>query len=816
MRSGKPLALVAFVMALGSAHGCGASGDVVARFDLTSDALPAMLDVPYPTDVYLDATGHVMNPLPGFDAIITQNGDLIERELAEMDGFSRITHAFFRVDDLALPKGDDGSVQSANIDPASLPFDEAACVSDGSSVFLLDLQSTDAAAARVPCRAYFQDDRDIGSEAPPVVTVGPARGIVLEEGHRYAAVMTSRVRDRAGRPVRSSPSFAALQAKSAPSATEKLYQDALGAATPLLAGAFADGTTIVAIAPFTTHTRARELFQARATLETIPRPSLSFAAQDMAPMGATRFAKLVSGSLPAGFTASLDDWLGIVDPKNHLPEGFDDWDNQLPVRGHDKIAAFGTGVFAAANFLQTPPGGFDTPAQDHFARDENGNIVQNAAAPTYPIWVSIAVPDAPMPVGGYPTVIVQHGLGASREYLVDVANLFCAQGYLVVGIDSITFGARATEPQFQVDQTTDYVKAPGAKYDGPDAIADNTPQGRNPPTDLFGNFQNLGAFRDQLREAALDTAQLYRVIASDPDLSPLTTDRGTPHIAATHIAYVGESLGSIEGEVAAALEPRIEPWIFSVGGGGFISEAAVHGPGIGALLGAAAGLYFHFLHDRLTEFHPLVNLVQTIVESADPLLYARDLVRAPPSVAGLPPKAHSVMLLECLYDELVANEAGEAWARETGLFLASPNVGSNADVTDLKSPSSGRWHVALPVASPDATGAIHDVPQAGLTGVVVQQDPCDHGSDWVSSKGSHDYAIPYVRYDAPVLYTRLDASFDIANPYRGAGMQFVRFISDVFAGKVPAVVVQTAPVRDFDGDGVTDDVDLAPSDPTVH
>jgi hypothetical protein len=796
-----------------SAQACGGGGDVVARFDLDAAATPAFLRVPWPSDVYLDASGHVMNPIPGFDDVITENGDLIERELAEMDGFSRITHALFWVDDLAAPKDASGNVQSATIDPTSLPYDETACVSDASSVFLLDLD----AGERVPCRAYFQDDRDVGSDTHPVVAVGPARGVVLDEAKHYAAVLTSRLRDVAGRPVLASDAFAAITSLTSPTPTQKIYQDALSKANALLAPTLG-GAMIVSIAPFTTHTRARELFQARAALDAIPKPALSFDAQDLAPMGPGRFSKLVAGQLPAGFTASLDDWLGVVDPKNKLPDGSDDWDNQLPVRAHDKIAAWGTAVIDAANFLESLPGGFDTPKQDHFVRDAAGNIVQNPDHPTYKIWVSIAVPDSPMPAGGYPTVIVQHGLSASREYVVQTANLFCSKGWMVVGIDSITFGARAIEPQFQVDTTTDYVNAPGAKYDGPDGIADDTPQGRDPPTDLFGNFENLGAFRDQLREAALDTAQLYRVVSSDPDLSMLATDRGAPHVDATRIAYVGESLGSIEGEVAAAIEPRIEPWIFSVGGGGFIFEAAVHGPGIGALLGAAAALYFHFSHDRLTEFHPVVNLVQTIVESADPLLYARDLVRAPQPVANLQPKAHSVLLLECLYDELVANEAGEAWAREAGLLLATPNVGLNSDVVDLKSPSTGRWRVPIAVASPDASGTIHDVPRPGLTGVMFQSDPCDHGSDWVSSSGGHDYAIPYVRYDAPVLLSRLPATITIVNPYRTVAAQFVQFLADSFEGKVPAVVVAVngAPVRDFDDDGVTDDVDPAPSDPTVH
>jgi hypothetical protein len=268
-----------------SAHGCGSSGSVVAHFSLTAGITPQMMDVPFPTDAYLDATGHITNPIPGFDNIITQNGDLIERELAELDGFSRITHALFWVDDLSLPLDDNGNVQSATIDQGSLPFDEVACTSDTASVYLVDLD----AQTRVPCRAYFQDDRDIGSESHPVIAVGPARGVVLPEGHHVAAVLTSRIHDTKGRNVKASDSFTALANVTAPSATEKLYQTALTGARTLLSSALADGTTIVSIAPFTTHTRAGELFQARTALDTIAVPTLSFAAQDLAPMGAARF-----------------------------------------------------------------------------------------------------------------------------------------------------------------------------------------------------------------------------------------------------------------------------------------------------------------------------------------------------------------------------------------------------------------------------------------------------------------------------------------------------------------------------------------------
>jgi hypothetical protein len=244
-------------------------------------------------------------------------------------------------------------------------------------------------------------------------------------------------------------------------------------------------------------------------------------------------------------------------------------------------------------------------------------------------------------------------------------------------------------------------------------------------------------------------------------------------------------------------------------------EAATHGPGIGSLLNAGAGLFFHFLRDHLDEFHPLVNLVQTVLEPADPLLYGAHLIVDPRAVAGRPAAPRNVLLIESLYDELVANEAGEAFARTAGLVLAEPNVGSNAGTVEPKTPASGFGRVPFKSVGPDVSGTIHDVPFAGITGAVVQFGPCDHGSDWVSSVGSHGYAIPFARYDAISPFVRLDAEFPMKNPYREVAAQITAFLDDGFASKVPGIVVKKPPIRDYDDDGVLDDVDRDPSDPAV-
>lgn len=775
------------------------SGAPVLRFALPSDgSLPDIFDVPWPSDIYLQ-DGHIVERIPGFSNFVQANDTYVSHELARLDGFSRFAMASFVIDDEGAPKNEDGSVAAATIDPASLPASENDCMADSSSVFLIDLAAGEPGKARIPCRAEYHDDRPFGSLTRPTLAVGPARGIVLEEGHPYAAVVTARVKDTNGRNITASPSFASARDAAG------FWGEKTKRAQALLGRAL-DGTEIVGIAPYTTHTRARELYDLRDALEQMPVPKLGWDAPSVAPMAPARFSKTKQN----GFTATLDEWLGIVDPKNKLPDGSDDPSNDLPVRAHDAVGAFGTAAFEANYYLVDKPGGYPTLDHATFARDANGKIVPTR---TQRIWVSFAVPNGAMPQSGWPAVIVQHGLSSSREYVIQLMNTINAAGFMAIAIDSITFGARAPEPELQIDAHTDYENAPGATYKGPDGIADDTPTGRNGPFDLFGGLANLGAFRDQLRHAAIDTSQLVRVLRSNPDLSPLATDGVVPRIDPDRIGYLGESLGSIEGEIACAIEPNLRAWFFSVGGGGFILEAATHGPALGSYVGAGAGLKWRFLRDHFTESHPFINMVQTLIEPADPLTYAPDLVKHPRAVAGRPASPRNIILLEVLWDELVANEASEAFARGAGLGLATPNVGSNAGIVDLVDFSKNTQRVPLPDVFPDATGTIHDAPMQGVTAVVVQASPAGHGYDLVRRDAKRSYAAPYLRKDQPAPFVSLSEPFWVKNPYRELDRTVTDYFASAFSRSVPRTRVLAPPVRDFDDDGVTDDKDRFPSDP---
>lgn len=790
---------------------------VIARFDTGGEATPPFLDVPFPSDAYrIDGR---YGPIPGLERTFKRSHELLAAQLRQLDGWSRVSPAMFLVDDLSAPPRDGETLEkgSAVIDRASLPGDEEACAADASSVFLLDLDATDPAAARVPCRAFFHDESDVeGGQS--IVAVGPARGVVLREGGRYLAVLTSRVKDARGLGVVASKDFEATAVrKEGP--LGQLYGAAYERAVALVGGALGEDT-IVSLAPFTTQSATADIYALRNALESAPAPALAWDAASVAPMTSAKFARVEDGeTLPTGFDASLDDWLGVLPEPKKLPDGTDDPDEELPVRAHDRIAAVGTAVFAATNWLQTKAAKYDDVDHATFARDAANKPIPAPDKPTNKIWVTFAIPSAPMPAAGYPAVIVQHGLGGSRAYMMTLANRFASKGWVAVAIDSVTFGARANEAKFLVDTTTDYASAPGAKYDGPDGLSDavDDPPARAGSFDLFGGLKNLVALRDQLRQAELDTAQLVKLLRSDPDLSPLALGSPpvTPRLDPDRIAYVGDSLGGIEGAVAAAIEPHVKAWVLNVAGGGLLTEVAAHGPAINAQLSLAGALNFGFRGGQFNEGHPVVVIGQALAEGGDPIAYADRLVLSPAPLAGAPTKPRNVLQIEVLYDELVANEGNEALARAAGFGMATPNVGVNAGLADLATNAPFRGGgIELVQLTPDAAG-FHDTPVAGVTALLAQVSPAQHGGDLVRARANRSYKIPYNAPDGRLVLERQDPT-PVPCPYRELQDVMLRFFEDAFEGKVPVVAGLPAPLRDLDGDGALDGVDRDPANPAVQ
>jgi hypothetical protein len=756
---------------------------IEVRFLLDAPSVPRFLDVPFPSDVYLDEDGTILDTIPGLDAVIPQNAASVEAALASQRGFSINAGAVFRIDE---PPDQGGS---ATIDPASLPASEAASIADDSAAFLIDLDAASALTARVPCRASFHDDSDAGSDTPPVLAVLPARGVVLAEGHRHAVVLTTRLTADGGKAVAASKAFQQLLADpSSVGASAKLYADAVkrvGELVPPLA----DRSKIAGLTVFTTESASHELVAMRELTAALPPPILRWDAATIAPMHAALFATTPL----AGYTATLDDWLGAP---AKLADGSDDPARDQPGgAAHHALAAIGTAVFDAPNFLRDRAGGYADPEHATVARDAQGKPQIDPTRPTAKVWITLALPQGKMPPAGFPVVLLQHGLGGDRSFLLALADTFARQGWASVAIEATTFGARAALAASTTDKASTFAWSKSAAYAGPDGFVDSPATA----TALFGEFLSFGATRDQFRQSVIDLGTLGAVVANPTlDLGPLLKAVPGARFDAARIGYVGDSFGGILGAMVAAVDPTLHHFVLNVGGGGIVTEILSNAPALATLVSTAGGLNFGIPRDRLDVTHPLGGLLQSILDPADPLTHARAIVQSPVVFAGKPNPPKSVILIEAFWDEIVANEGSEALARAAGMKLASPSLG----------PRTG---VPLEAVAP-VGGVIAGTPVSGVTAVLVQASPASHGADLYLAHGKRHYAIPFGQ-PAPTPFPILANDVPIREPYLGLQAMAVSFFSSAFAGGAPQVKNIPPPRRDFDDDGTDDASDPDLLDP---
>lgn len=779
-----------------STTGAGGQGvpGVEAHFELPASGAPAFLDVPFPTDLYRDASGRV-GDIPGIDAFIPRSGSFLVSAFSSLDGFGTSAGALFRIDDLAAAPDAEGLPAAARVDVGSLPRTEDETVGPAATVMLIDLEAPDASTALVRARVDYRDDRSLGAELRPLLVIYPARGVVLAEGRRYAAVVTTGVRTEGGAAVQPSATLRAIADGSRRlSDAEKSYGDAIDKVAALVPE-LADTSRIAGIAVYTTHRVTHELLDLRAEVLAGPAPALAWDAASLAPIGQGFFA--AEEPLPAGFAATLDAWLGA--PAT-LTDGTDDpASDSLTGRAHDAIAALGTAVFDAPNVLLEQADGYADATHRNFARDARGRPIVNPDRPTSRIWATIALPKGAVPAAGFPTVMVQHGLGGDRSYLLALANTFARQGWATVAIDSVTFGARARLDPNTLDEKAAFPWStnPGA-YSGPDGLVDE----RAGPNDFFGNLQNLGALRDQMRQSVLDLGTLADVIR-DPalDLGPLLDAVPGARLDGDNLVFLGDSLGGIMGALFAAIEPNVRTFVLNVAGAGLLTELG-NGPYIAGNLRLAGLGNFGIGKARFAAGHPLVQLIQHIVGPGDPLLYAHHIVTDPATINGTPNPRKSVLQIEVLFDEIVCNEGNEALARAAGFPLGEPSTGARAGIP-LGS--------AAPVG-----GSISGVPFADVTAVLMQVGPATHGSDLHDAIGRHAYHYPWGDFDADEPFVQLDAEFALNQPYVAVHGAVAGFFASAFAGGPPEVAGLPAPTLDYDGDGALDADDAEVDNPDVQ
>jgi hypothetical protein len=218
---------------------------------------------------------------------------------------------------------------------------------------------------------------------------------------------------------------------------------------------------------------------------------------------------------------------------------------------------------------------------------------------TEPIRFALTLPLTPMPEGGYPIAIYAHGTGGDYQSFIRdrTAESLAAQGVAVLGFDQIFHGERA---------------APGTSAES-----------------AFFNFTNPSAGRTNNRQAALDLVQSGRFVRSFT--FPLAGSDGgvtrTVRFDPNRVMFFGHSQGGLNGPLWLAADDGASAAVLS-GAGGSIAIALLEKTqpvNIPALVTSALGLSM----GEFVTLHPIVSLLQMLVDPSDPVNYGRYIIREP-------------------------------------------------------------------------------------------------------------------------------------------------------------------------------------------
>lgn len=326
-------------------------------------------------------------------------------------------------------------------------------------------------------------------------------------------------------------------------------------------------------------------------------------------------------------------------------------------------------------------------------RQEGGGIEVDAQGDpivqhTEVLRVAISVPVGdPMPAGGWPVALYRHGTGG--DYMTFHGN------------GTASRLANATDADYQLIGRVAVVSIDGVVH-GPRANGSTAS-----PEELFYNFQNPLAGRDNSRQEAIDNFELVRLVevvnvANGPDTgAPIRFD-------SDKIYYFGHSQGGITGAIFVPFEPLVQAAVLS-GAGAHLLLTLLRKDSefpISTLLEIA-------LNDDdygpLDDFHPTLNIVQTFIEPADPLAYVRTYLFEPPGDIG----PRNVLLTYGINDSYTPNLTTEALATAAG-FAPAGNVVKDYAAMELMGPVN-------PLSAPVCNN--YDGPTGVSTAVVVQYMP---------------------------------------------------------------------------------------------
>ena len=351
------------------------TGTPTAIFALPRDGTEPFFDLPWPNDVRRTASGTVdMSAFPNPRNVFLQR--YLDTMTERLEGFGTNGAVYFRF--------------SHPIDAATLPATPEATVSDGASVFLIDVDpASPDLGSRHPAVLHYQECPTRYWSAHSVA-IRPVYGIPLASSRRYAAVVTRGVMTEDGGAYERDADFEALLG-TAGDGTVDAARAVYGDVFDVLEAAGVARTDLLSVTVFTT--------------------------QDA-----------------IGETIGIRDWM----VNDYETPTVDDASLEV-VRESPRLTEI-TGTYGPVPVFQDGEIPFI---------DVGGAIDVDAdGAPTvhseYRARFTLTIPTTPMPAEGYPIVLYAHGTGGDHSTFVsnDVGANLARLGFAAMGIDQIHHGER--------------------------------------------------------------------------------------------------------------------------------------------------------------------------------------------------------------------------------------------------------------------------------------------------------------------------------------------------------------------------------------
>ena len=253
--------------------------------------------------------------------------------------------------------------------------------------------------------------------------------------------------------------------------------------------------------------------------------------------------------------------------------------------GNDYL--FFEGEYLAPNF-QTGDPPYDSDGEILFDSDGNPKTQWMEK-----ITFALAIPKGQtMPSAGWPIVMYSHGTGGSYSgFAKYTAPRFTELGIAMIGIDQPLHGKRYSGPPIDVEFYS-------------------------------FNFTNPYGARSLFRQAGLDFVTLTRL------LNKMTFSVAGQKVRfdGTRLGYFGHSQGGLTGALFLAVARNLRAAVLSGAGGGLSDTILLRKQldsgtnfDIKATLEGVLELAYE---DELDLFHPVLTLVQTLVETTDPINYS--------------------------------------------------------------------------------------------------------------------------------------------------------------------------------------------------